>query len=92
MPRIVNLSPEALNTCNHWLTIANPTQLTNELFISTQAMLRDLSTQQDQTTTINDTLDENIQATMTIQQLNARIATQEATITTVPPRTEQSPP
>ena len=80
-PRIVNLSPEALNTCNRWQTITDPTQLTNEVFISTQAMLRDLSTQEDQTNTINDTLDENIQATGLIRELRTRIATQEATIT-----------
>jgi len=95
MSRLVSLSPEALNTCNRWQAITDPTQLTDELLISTQAMLRDLSTQEDQTTTITNlrsdvsaALDENIQATETIQRLRTRIATLEKVHT---PRIAKTP-
>jgi len=55
---------------------------------STKAMLTDFSTQEDQTTTITNlrdevaaALDDQDNATRTIQQLRAQITTQEATIT-----------
>jgi len=79
--RLISLSPEALRTCNHWVAITSPEQVTAELLNSTKDMMTNLSTQEDQNTIFNNALDENIQVTDTIEQLRARIATLEATNT-----------
>jgi len=76
-PRIVTLSPEALNTCNHWQTITSPNEITDVLFTSTRAMLADFSIQEDQTTTIT-----NLQEA-TIAAQNATITALTASVTAV---------
>jgi len=57
-PRLIYLSQEVLNTCNHWAAITNPNQITDALLTSTKAMLTDFSTQEDQSTTITNLREE----------------------------------
>jgi len=83
MSRLIYLTPEALNTCGHWAAVTGPEHITAELLNSTKALLANLSTQPDQTTILNNALDENIEATEAIRQLRAQVATLEATNTSL---------
>jgi len=86
-PRTITLSPQALNTCNHWRTIRGPVELNEELFASTKLMLENFSTQENQGPTIaglqterDEALAAETNALAVITQLQNRIAAHETTI------------
>jgi len=91
-PRLITLTAEALTTCNYWQVLRNQAELSNELFVSTQAMLRSLSTQEDQTaiatiTGVREELAEALAgetaALATIIDLRTQLAARDATIATL---------